>query len=340
MRSVSVRQARGMALCHDITRIVPGVGKGPAFRKGHIVTDDDIPVLLHLGKEHIHVWEPAEGVVHEDEAALAIGAALAGDGVRMSQPCEGRVNLTAERPGLVTIDREALRRCNAVEEITIATLHGDIPVVAGKVLAGARVVPLAVARDTLEQVIAVLAETGPVVAVLPFRALRVGVVTTGSEVYHGRIEDRFGPVLRSKFESLGSSVLRQLIVPDDLDIIVRAVSWLLDEGVDMIAVTGGMSVDADDLSPSAIRALGGEIVTYGSPTFPGAMFMLAYVGETPVVGLPGCVMYHETSVFDLTVPRIAAGQRLSRADIVELGYGGLCGMCPQCRFPDCGFGRH
>ena len=337
MRSVSVRQAQGMALCHDITRIVPGVCKEAAFRKGHIVTDEDIPVLLGLGKEHLHVWEPVPDAVHEDEAALFIGRALAGDGVGLSQPCEGRVNLTSARQGLLSVNREALRRLNAVEEVTIATLHGDIPVRPGKALAGARVIPLAVARDRLDRVAAVVAETGPIVSVLAFR---VGVITTGSEVFSGRIEDQFGPVLRRKFHDLGSSVLGQIIVPDDRDRIVAAVSRLLGEGADLIAVTGGMSVDADDLSPSAIRALGGEIVTYGSPTFPGAMFMLAYLGETPVIGLPGCVMYHEASIFDLTVPRIAAGQRLSRADIVELGYGGLCSLCPQCRFPACGFGRH
>ncbi|WP_300157208.1 molybdopterin-binding protein [Solidesulfovibrio sp.] len=340
MRSVSVLEAQGMVLCHDITRIVPGEGKGPAFRKGHVVTDEDIPVLLRLGKEHIHVWEPVENAVHEDEAALAIAAALAGEGVRIGRPCEGRVDLTADRPGLLVVDKDALRRCNSVEEVTIATLHGDIAVPPGKVLAGARVVPLAVARDRLDRVAAVTAETGPVVSVLPFRALRVGVVTTGSEVYHGRIADRFGPVLRRKFSELGSAVTRQIIVSDDLDMIVGAMTRLLGEGAEMLAVTGGMSVDADDLSPTAIRSLGGDIVTYGAPTFPGAMFMLAYVGEVPVVGLPGCVMYHEASIFDLTVPRILAGKRLTRADIVELGYGGLCGKCPQCRFPDCGFGRH
>ena len=339
MRSIPVEQAQGMVLCHDITRIVPGECKGPAFRKGHIIVAEDIPALLRLGKEHIYVWDLAEGLVHEDDAAGRIAAAIAGEGVTLTQPCEGRINLLADRRGLLKIDVDALRRLNSIEEVTIATVHGDMTVSPGQMLAGTRVVPLVVAKARLEAVEAVTGETGAVVRVLPFRPLRVGVVTTGSEVYHGRIKDKFGPVLRRKFDDLGCSIMRQIIVPDDQEMQVRAIKQLLAEGAEMIAVTGGMSVDPDDLSPTSIRAAGGQVVTYGSPTFPGAMFMLAYLGEVPVVGLPGCVMYHKASIFDLTVPRLVAGEKRARTDIVELGHGGLCAMCPECRFPLCGFGK-
>lgn len=340
MQSIPVHKAQGMVLCHDITRIVPGEGKGPAFRKGHVIAADDIPVLLRLGKEHIYVWDLAEGLVHEDDAAGRIAAAIAGEGVTLTQPCEGRINLLADRRGLLKINVEALDRLNAIEEVTIATVHTDTAVSPGQMLAGTRVVPLVVGRDRLERVEAVTAATGPVVSVAVFRPLRVGVVTTGGEVFHGRIKDKFGPVLRRKFEDLGCAVTRQVIVPDDRDMTVRAIRQLLCEGAEMIAVTGGMSVDPDDLSPSSIRAAGGEVVTYGSPTFPGAMFMLAYLGDVPVVGLPGCVMYHKASIFDLTVPRLVAGERLTRADITRLGHGGLCAMCPECRYPLCGFGKN
>ncbi|WP_300162432.1 molybdopterin-binding protein [Solidesulfovibrio sp.] len=340
MRSVPVEQAQGMVLCHDITRIVPGEGKGPAFRKGHVIAPEDIPALLRLGKEHIYVWDLAEGLVHEDDAAARIAQAVAGPGTTLTQPCEGRINLLADRRGLLKINVEALFRLNSIEEVTIATIHGDAVVSPGQMLAGTRVVPLVVAGQRLEAVEAVTAETGPVVTVMPFRPLRVGVVTTGGEVYHGRIEDKFGPVLRRKFDDLGCAVFRQVIVPDDRDMTVRAIRQLLAEGAEMIAVTGGMSVDPDDLSPSSIRAAGGEVVTYGSPTFPGAMFMLAYIGDVPVVGLPGCVMYHKASIFDLTVPRLVAGEKLTRSDIVSLGHGGLCAMCPECRYPLCGFGKN
>ncbi|UJX42015.1 molybdopterin-binding protein [Desulfovibrio sp. JY] len=339
MRSIPVETAQGMVLCHDITRIVPGEGKGPAFRKGHIIAPEDIPVLLRLGKEHIYVWDLAEGLVHEDDAAGRIARAIAGEGITFTQPCEGRINLLADRRGLLKINVDALRRCNSIDEVTIATMHGDTVVSEGQMLAGTRVVPLVVAAEKLDAVEKVTAETGPLVMVRPFKPLRVGVVTTGGEVYHGRIKDKFGPVLRRKFDDLGCSVIRQVIVPDDKDMTVRAIRQLLADGAEMIAVTGGMSVDPDDLSPSSIRAAGGEVVTYGSPTFPGAMFMLAYLGDVPVVGLPGCVMYHKASIFDLTVPRLVAGEKLTRADIVELGHGGLCAMCPECRYPLCGFGK-
>ena len=339
MRSIPVEQAQGMVLCHDITRIVPGESKGPAFRKGHVIEADDIPALLRLGKEHIYVWDLAEGLIHEDDAAGRIATAIAGEGITLTQPCEGRINLLADRLGLLKINVDTLRRLNSIEEVTIATIHGDVTVSPGQMLAGTRVVPLVVGKGRVEAVEAVCAEAGPVVGVLPFRPLKVGVVTTGGEVFHGRIKDKFGPVLRRKFGELGCSVTRQVIVPDDRDMTVRAIQQLLGEGAEMIAVTGGMSVDPDDLSPSSIRAAGGEVVTYGSPTFPGAMFMLAYIGDIPVVGLPGCVMYHKASIFDLTVPRLVAGEKLSRADIVELGHGGLCVMCPECRYPLCGFGK-
>jgi len=339
MRSIPVEQAQGMVLCHDITRIVPGESKGPAFRKGHIIQADDIPALLRLGKEHIYVWDLAEGLIHEDDAAGRIAKAIAGAGVTLTQPCEGRINLLADRRGLLKIDVDTLRRLNSIEEVTIATIHCDVTVSPGQMLAGTRVVPLVVGKGRVETVEAITAETGPIVRVAPFRPLKVGVVTTGGEVYHGRIKDKFGPVLRRKFDELGCQVTRQVIVPDDMDMTVRAIQQLLAEGAEMIAVTGGMSVDPDDLSPSSIRAAGGEVVTYGSPTFPGAMFMLAYIGDIPVVGLPGCVMYHKASIFDLTVPRLVAGEKLTRADIVELGHGGLCVMCPECRYPLCGFGK-
>ena len=339
MRSIPVHQASGMVLCHDITRIVPGEGKGPAFRKGHVVEDGDIETLLSLGKEHLYVWDLADGFIHEDDAADRMARAIAGEGIVLSAPCEGRINLLAAHAGLLSIDADILRRLNAIEEVTIATLHGNVVVTPGQMLAGTRVVPLVVDEAKIEAVEAVCADYGPVVRVRPFRPLRVGVVTTGGEVYHGRIKDAFGPILRRKFEDLSCTVIRQIFVPDDQDMTVRAINRLIEEGADMIAVTGGMSVDPDDLTPSSIRAAGGEVVTYGSPTFPGAMFMLAYLGEIPVVGLPGCVMYHKASIFDLTVPRLVAGQRLTREDIVELGHGGLCAMCPECRYPACGFGK-
>ncbi len=339
MKSIPVQEAIGSVLCHDITQIVPGEFKGRAFKRGHIIRPEDVATLLSLGKEHIYVFDLAEGYVHEDDAAVRIATAVAGNGISLSGTSEGRVNLFAETDGLVRVNAKALHAMNAVDEIVIATIHNNQQVAKGRPLAGARVVPLAVREEKVRHIEAICRANAPIVTVLPFRHLRVGVVTTGSEVYHGRIEDRFGPVIRRKFSELGCTVIDQMFVPDDVDMTVAAIRDLIKRGASMIAVTGGMSVDPDDRTPSAIRAAGGQVVTYGAPTFPGAMFMLAYLGNVPVVGLPGCVMYARSSIFDLVVPRIVAGEIVTREDIVALGHGGYCAGCAECRYPNCAFGK-
>ncbi len=339
MRTVPVEDAVGMILGHDVTRIVPGEFKGRAFKKGHLIQAADVPELLKLGKEHIYVLELQEGHLHENEAAQRIAQAAAGPGLELTEPVEGRVNLVAADHGLLKIDVDALYRINAVEQMAFATLHTNQHVAAQRAVAGTRVIPLVIAASKVEEVERICREHRPVVQVRPFQRFRVGLVITGSEVYHHRIEDKFGPVVRTKFEELGSHVFREILVSDDVDMTVRAIHDLLAQGAEFIAVTGGMSVDPDDQTPTSIRAAGGEVVTYGAPTFPGAMFMLAYIGAIPVVGLPGCVMYHQASIFDLTVPRMVAGERLTREDIIAMGHGGYCFNCPECRFPACAFGK-
>ncbi|TVM16334.1 molybdopterin-binding protein [Oceanidesulfovibrio indonesiensis] len=339
MKSIPVQEAVGSVLCHDITQIVPGEFKGRAFKRGHIIRSEDVATLLNLGKEHIYVFDLAEGYVHEDDAAVRIATAVAGNGIILSETSEGRVNLFADIDGLVRVNAKALHAMNAVDEIVIATIHNNQQVHKGRPLAGARVVPLAVREEKVRHIEAICRSNAPIVTVLPFQHLHVGVVTTGSEVYHGRIKDRFGPVIRRKFGELGCSIIDQVFVPDDVDMTVSAINDLLKRGASMIAVTGGMSVDPDDRTPSAIRAAGGQVVTYGAPTFPGAMFMLAYLGNVPVVGLPGCVMYARSSIFDLVVPRIVAGEVVTREDIVALGHGGYCAGCAECRYPNCAFGK-
>ncbi len=327
-----------MVLCHDMTRIVPGESKGPAFRKGHVISEEDIPLLLEIGKEHIYVLDLAEGQIHENEAARRIASAVAGPGLSLSSVCEGRVNLTAS-PGLLRVDVAALNRVNSVEEVVVATMHDGLLVKEPRAIAGTRVVPLVVDEERVRRVEEICSETGPVLRVKPFLEYNVGVVTTGSEVFHGRIRDRFGPVVRRKFESMGSKIAGQVFVDDKLEMARDAVLEFIDNGATMVVLTGGMSVDPDDQTPAAIRATGAEVVTYGSPTFPGAMFMLAYLNGVPIVGLPGCVMYYRASIFDLIVPRILVGEKVTREDIVALGHGGFCAGCETCRFPICPFGK-
>jgi hypothetical protein len=338
MTEIPVQQAVGRVLFHDITRIVPGEFHGRAFKMGHIITPDDIDQLLKLGKDNIYVLNLEEGFIHENAAALRIAKAALGRGIQMMPPSEGKVRLMTTKPGLLKVNAEALDRINAIDEIVFATSHTNRRVPAKKLVGGTRIIPLYTEEEKIIQVEKICREYSPVIEVVPFNKLKVGVVTTGNEVYHKRIEDKFGPVMMAKVSDLGSSVLRQIIVPDSLAMTVQAIHDLIAEGAGMIVVTGGMSVDPDDRTPASIRAAGGQVVSYGSPTFPGSMFMLAYIGDVPVVGVPGCAMYNKATVFDLLVPRILAGERLSRADITGLGHGGLCLGCSDCRFPNCGFG--
>ncbi len=339
MRSIPVQDALGMLLCHDITSIVPGEFKGRAFKKGHVIQAQDVSALLDMGKEHIFVMDLGPGDIHEDDAAIRIARAAAGPGIDLSETSEGRVNLLAGAAGLLKVNTHALFRINAIEEIVFATLHTHQTVAAKCPVAGTRIIPLVTRKEKIEAVESICRQDYPVVQIKPFRSLRVGVVTTGSEVFHGRITDKFGPVLRDKFAELGSTVMDQVLVSDDVAMTVGAIQSFIGRGAGLVAVTGGMSVDPDDQTPAAIRATGARVVSYGAPAFPGAMFMLAYLGDVPIIGLPGCVMYFRASIFDLIVPRILAGETIQREDIVALGHGGFCASCASCHYPQCGFGK-
>lgn len=338
MTTIPVSQAVGTVLCHDITRIEPGVQKGPVFRKGHVVREEDIPVLLSVGKENLYVYDPQPGQIHENDAAVRIGNIVAGRNIAFSDIKEGRINFLAAEHGLLRVDVQALSRVNVCEEIVLATLHTMQEVQKGQAVGGTRIIPLLIDEDKLIHLENTV--TSPVIDVLPFRPFKVGMVTTGNEVYSGRIKDAFGPVLREKFENLGSSIIGQSFSDDSLDMTAGAIRDYIARGADMVVCTGGMSVDPDDRTPAAIRAAGGRVITYGAPTFPGAMFLLAYINDIPVLGLPGCVMYHRASIFDLVVPRLLAGVPVTREDIVALGHGGFCAGCGECRYPNCAFGKN
>lgn len=339
MKSVAVQQAEGMVLCHDVTEIVRDQFKGRAFKKGHIIRQEDIPKLLEIGKEHIYVWEIDDNTLHENEAAMRIAHAAAGNGTWLNEPSEGKVELKSAAKGLLKIKADVLAEINDIEEIVFATIHSNQVVQTSSILAGCRVVPLVINADKISQVERICHNNFPIIEIKPLRSLKIGIVTTGSEVYNGRIKDEFGPVIKQKVEDLDCVVLRQIFVSDSIEMIVSAVHQLINEGAEMIITTGGMSVDPDDVTPAGIKATGGHIVTYGAPVLPGAMFMLAYINDIPVLGLPGCVMYYKSTVFDLILPRILAGENIIRKDITRLGHGGLCLNCKPCRYPACPFGK-
>ena len=339
MKSVPVEEALGMVLCHDLTKIVPGEFKGVEFKKGHIITEEDIPKMLDIGKKNIYVWEMQEGILHENEAGERMAKVAAGKEIVFSEPSEGKVSLLANCKGLLKVNYAALEKINVLDEAMIATLHTDIIVEKGTVVAGTRIIPLFIDKSKIEQVEKICKEEGPIIWVEPLKNMKVGIITTGSEVYTGRITDKFGPVIRNKIEEVGSEVIKQILVSDNVTMIVDAVNELLELGVEMIIVTGGMSVDPDDVTPAGIRESGAEIISYGAPVLPGAMFLIAYKNDIPILGLPGCVMYNKTTVFDLILPKIMAGERIKRQDITRLGHGGMCLNCKVCTFPACSFGK-
>ncbi len=336
--AVPVKEAVGKILLHDITRIVPDLFKGPWFKKGHIITETDVGALLDLGKQHIYVV-CLNGEIHENEAAVRIAKAALGYGISITAPKEGKVGFKASKQGLLKINLPGLEKLNSVPDVIFATLHTGQIVEKGQELAGTRIIPLFIDETRIIEAEDICRQYFPIIDIRPFSKLAVGLVITGSEVYHGRIRDGFGPVVQKKFEALGSRILRKEIVSDALPMTVSAIRTLMDEGAEMIAMTGGMSVDPDDLTPAAIKAAGGEIVSYGAPVLPGAMFMLAYINDIPVIGLPGCVMYHRASIFDLVVPRLLAGETVTKTDIIAMGHGGFCSSCGTCRFPNCSFGK-
>lgn len=333
MQTIPVQEAVGKILCHDITQIIPGSFKGRAFKKGRIIQKEDIEKLLDMGKAHIYVLDLQPGMIHEDEAARRIAFAVAGQGLRLSEPIEGKVNLISTRHGLLSINTEALSRINEIEDIMLASLHTHYPVHPDFPVAGTRIIPLYTDEKRLETIENICRDGFPVIQVKPIKTHKVGVITTGGEVYSGRIKDKFGPVLRKKFSELGCEVIEQRFVADDIEMTVEAMHDIIAQGARFIALTGGMSVDPDDQTPASIRAAGARVVTYGAPVLPGAMFMLAYMGDIPIVGLPGCVMYHRASIFDLVVPRLLTGEILTRKDIAAMGHGGFCANCPNCHYP-------
>ncbi|MGL4991398.1 MAG: molybdopterin-binding protein [Sarcina sp.] len=337
MKMIKTEDAVGRVLLHDITRIVPGEFKGAAFKKGHIIKEEDIEILLSLGKDHIYVFEEMDGFVHENDAAKILIDIACGDGFNYGEIKEGKIDVFVKEDGLLKIDVDELLKLNLIDDIMFATLHNNMPVKKGEKVAGTRVIPLMIKEDLLDEAKSTC--TKKIIWIEEIKKKKVGIVTTGNEVFYGRIEDKFGPVIKRKVSEFGCDVLGQTIVNDDKEKITLAIQEWLKKGAEMVVCTGGMSVDPDDVTPSAIKDCGGEIVTYGSPVLPGAMLLLSYVNGIPILGLPACVMFSKRTVFDLVLPRVLADEKLTKLDIAKLGHGGLCLDCKVCTYPHCSFGK-
>lgn len=338
MKKVNVADAVGMKLCHDITAMYDGF-KGAAFKRGHVIQEEDIPKLLDYGKRTVFVWEENAGEIHEDDCALRMAAMAPVEGAHYDGPAEGKVLLMADTRGMFRVNTKLLHEINSIGDITISTLPDHFPVEPGDRLASMRIVPL-VTKE--EQIIRAeeLCHTQKLLDLRPYVHHKIGVIITGSEVYHGRIQDKFEPVVRQKMKQYPCEILGITICDDDLDMITDAAQKFLSEGADFLIFTGGMSVDPDDLTPSAIRRLGADIITHGVPAQPGNMTLVAYLGNVAILGVPGAAISLPTTIFDVLLPQIFTNDKLTKEDLIRLEEGGLCRMCKTCHFPTCTFGRY
>lgn len=338
MKSVKVEDAVGMVLAHDLTKIVPGVFKGAAFKKGHIVRPEDIDELKDAGKYNVFVVTLDDNQVHENEAAKRVAAAAASD-LSLTEPSEGKVNIKALTRGLLKIDIQALYDVNRLGRIALVCMHDNSVVEKDQIVAAAKIIPLTIEREAIEKAEQICSQSRPVISVRPFFSLKTGIIVTGSEVFYGRIKDKFGDMIKDKISYFGGEPLDIQYAPDDPAFIQKLILGSIENGAEIVLVSGGMAVDADDVTPKAIENSATEVVTYGMPLLPGSMCMIAYNNEIPIVGVPACAMYHKTTVLDAVYPRLLAKERFTRDAVVAFAHGGMCLNCDECRYPICPFGK-
>lgn len=340
LKKIDVKDSVGTRLAHDITEIRPGEFKGPAFRKGHTVSDDDICQLQRLGKNHLYLIDLEEDEIHENRAAAILAKSLTGEGIVWEDaPKEGKISLHAEFDGLFTVNIAALTAVNRVDEVMCATIHSHTLVKKGEMVAASRAIPLVMKKAPIERAAAIASKNGGILNVRALKKARTGVVVTGDEVFNGLIEDKFAPILTQKVKDLGCDLAGVTFAPDDPEKIQRAIDGHLADGCNLILLSGGMSVDPDDVTRKGIAMAGAEEVNYGAAVLPGAMFMTAYFRGTPLLGIPACGLHHRITALDLVLPRILAGEHIGKKELAALGHGGLCRDCEQCVYPHCPFGK-
>ena len=339
MKLMKTEDAVGQVLCHDMTQIIRGVTKDAVFRKGHVIQPEDVPVLLSVGKDTVYIWENDETVLHENDAAYILRDICINENMTATEPKEGKIELIADVDGLFLVDLERLRAVNSLGDMMIATRASGFMVKKGDKLCGTRVIPLVIKKERMEAAKQAAGDR-PIMTLVPVKPKKYGLVTTGNEVFYGRIEDTFTPVIQAKMADFGCEMKEHVVLNDDHEKITAAILDMLAKGCEMVICTGGMSVDPDDKTPLAIKNTGANIVSYGAPVLPGAMFLLAYTDDgRPVCGLPGCVMYAKRTIFDLVLPYLVTDTPVTKEHLAGLGHGGLCLNCKVCHFPNCGFGK-
>lgn len=338
MIKIAVENAVGMTLCHDVTVIKDGY-KGPLYKRGHVIAPADIPQLLNIGKHHIFVWEENAGEIHEEDCALRFAAMAPVPHSHYIGPSEGKVTLISDTDGLFCVDTVLLKALNSIQDITITALPNHYPIKKGSRIASMRIIPL-VTKEANIVAAETLCRGNNLFRILPYQLMKVGIIITGSEVYNGLIKDKFESIARDRLASYPCEILGATICSDDSKMITDAANEFLESGVDLLIFHGGMSVDPDDLTPTTIRSLGADIITYGVPAQPGNMSLIAYLGNTTILGVPSSAISNRTSMFDVVLPQVFSGKRFTKDELLNLGNGSLCQQCETCHFPNCTFGKY
>ena len=323
MKIIPIEEAVGKQLSHELTGIIPGQNENVTYMRGYVVKKEDVEILKNMGKYHVKVIEENSNLIHENDAAKLLGDKAAGSGVTISDSKEGKVHAFADEKGILISNSKKLKEINLIDGLKIAAKKKYSVVEAGSKVATFAITPLEIEEELLKSGLSLLEE--PIVSVLPFHSLKIGVVTTGSEVYEGRIKDAFLPYIKGKLDDYGYEIIEQTIVPDDQVKIKAAIDDFIERDFDLIVLTGGLSVDADDFTLKTVKEHEDiEMVVYGSPVFPGAMFMAAYYkGEIPVIGLPAGLLRGGMSILDLVLPLLMAKVKITKNFIAGLGDGGL-----------------
>jgi molybdenum cofactor synthesis domain-containing protein len=340
IKKIKVEDAIGLALAHDLTQIIPGKFKGAAFKRGYRIQKEDIIRLKAIGKENIYILELSPGEIHEDEAAINIAEAVATNDFFITEPCEGKISIKSRFTGLLKVNKDLLYQINSKGDIILATLRSDTLCQPGTVVAATRIIPLVIEKTWINAIAKLCQEQGKVLSLRPLKSKKVGIVITGNEIYHGIIKDSSGDIIQEKLVILGSEITKRIIVPDNPAEIAQAIRLLQEAGNEVILVTGGMSVDPDDVTVEGVKEVKAKIIFYGVPILPGSMFLYALLDNIPILGIPACVIYHKATALDIILPKILAEETLTKDDISMMGYGGLCLHCNPCHFPACPFGKN
>jgi len=342
LTTLPLKKAKGEKVLHDMTQIVPGRFKGLAFRRGQIIADSDVCRLQQMGRMNLYSNKQnlsEKEWIHEDRAAESFAKLMAGSGVIYQKPPqEGKITFTASIDGLLVVDRERLETFNMLPDVICSTRQSFSVLSKGHQIAGTRAIPLYIFYDYWQKALAIL-KGRPLFKVLPIKPAKIGILITGTEIMQGLIKDKFETIIRAKVKKLNCCVICVLIVADDQKAICNGIHALIDKGVELIVTTAGLSVDPDDVTRQGLIDAGVEDIFYGVPVLPGAMSLLARRGAVQIIGVPACALYYKTTAFDLLLPRLLAGVKITRRDLASIGHGAFCLGCKVCKYPRCSFGR-